>query len=154
MFYFMAILNKLGKKFNCLAKNAVQKSSEVMEITKLNLNINTEEDALNDLFIKLGKYCFEKYTNGDITDNTVAELCEEVKIHQENISYFREKIREIKNQIICASCGKENLKTNEVCSKCGKSLAVKDEITDVEKNEKSEQEPERNENDTGASENQ
>jgi ribosomal protein L40E len=145
----MTIFNKLGKKFNCLAKNAVQKSSEVMEITKLNLNINTEEEALNDLFDKLGKYCFEKYTKGDISDSTVTEICEDIKIHQENIGYFREKINEVKNVVICVSCGKENPKTNEVCSKCDKSLVGKDEIIEVVKNE-----TEQNENETGASENQ
>ena len=144
----MAIFNKLGKKINGLAKNAVQKSSEVMEITKLNVNINTEEEGLNDLFIKLGKYCFEKYIKGETTDNTVAEICKEIKIHQENINYFKEKVNEIKNVITCASCGKENPKTNEMCGKCGKPLVGKDEIIEVVKNDS-----ESNKNETGANEN-
>jgi len=145
----MAIFNKLGKKINGIAKNAVQKSSEVMEITKFNVNINTEEEALNDLFVKLGKYCFNKYTNGETADNSVAEICNEIKIHQENINYFKEKIRELKNVIICVSCGKENPNTNELCSKCRKPLVGKDQIIEVVKDE-----PERHENETGADENQ
>lgn len=131
----MAIFNKIGKKINIIAKNAVNKSSEVMEISKLNLNINTEEDGLSDLYRQLGEYCFEKYNNGETTDKNVAEICEDIKIHLENISYFKEKINEIKKVIICANCGKENSKTNEVCSKCREPLVEKNEEINVEQTE-------------------
>jgi len=143
----MAIINKIGKKINVFAKNAVQKSNEVMEISKLNVNINTEEDGLNDLYRKLGEYCFEKYTNGETKDNTIEEIAKEILIHQENIVYFKEKINEIKNVIVCPACGKENIKTKDICSKCKKPLLVNDAQTEVVTDD-----VEQSANDTGASE--
>lgn len=133
----MTFFNKLKGKAGCFAQKAAKKSGKMMEITKLNMNISTEKEALKSLYHELGEYCFKKYTSGETNDSTVAELCEEVKIHLENIDFFNEKINEVKNMTVCSSCGNEMLKTNEFCGKCGVKVNAKGEQVE-EKSEKAE----------------
>ncbi|MGI6588856.1 MAG: zinc-ribbon domain-containing protein [Peptococcia bacterium] len=123
----MTFFNKLKKKVSCFVQSAAQKSGEVMEITKLNMNIKTEKDGIESLYHQLGEYCFQKYNNGETNDSTVAGLCEKVKIHLENIDFFEVKINEIKNMVVCSSCGNKILKTNKFCSKCGAKVNAQEE---------------------------
>lgn len=119
----MAFFSNLREKVGSMTR----KSNKVMEIKKLKKNIRTEEDGLKVLYRKLGEYCFEKYITGEINDSIVAELGEDIKIHLENINFFQEKIKEIKNTVLCSSCGSKTLKTNKFCDKCGAKLGAKDE---------------------------
>jgi rRNA maturation endonuclease Nob1 len=123
----MAFLNNLKDKVGNLAQSAAQKSGEVVEITKLNMNIKTEKEGIESLYQQLGEYCFRKYASGETDDQKVTELCEQVKIHLENIDFFEEKINEIKNMVVCPSCGNKILKANKFCGKCGAKVNAQEE---------------------------
>ena len=46
----MNILDNISKRVSEVAQVAAKKSSEVVEITKLNMSINTEEDKVQKLY--------------------------------------------------------------------------------------------------------
>jgi hypothetical protein len=118
----MTLINNLGKKLGGIAQNAAKKSGDVVEITKLNLNINSEEDSIKKVFYEMGKYCYEGFERGEVTDEILIEFCNKIKEHKEIICSYNAKINQIKNIVICPSCGSEVEKIYTFCGKCGKEL--------------------------------
>ncbi len=121
----MAFLENLGKKVGEAAQAAAKKSGELVEITKLNVNIGSEEDKIQKLYTQIGKSVYEKYSVSGDADENVVENCETIKVHEHNIKTLREKILEVKNVKTCTHCGAEMEKTQVFCSKCG----TKNEVT-------------------------
>lgn len=115
----MAFLENLGKKVGEAAQAAAKKSGELVEITKLNVNIGSEEDKIQKLYTQIGKTIFEKYSKEGTVDSDVQQSCEEIKVHEQNIKALKEKIMEVKNIKLCISCGTEMERTQIFCSKCG-----------------------------------
>ena len=115
----MAFLENLGKKVGEAAQAAAKKSGELVEITKLNVNIGSEEDKIQKLYTQIGKTVFEKYSASGDADENVVENCEAIKVHEHNIKALKEKILEVKNVKTCTHCGAEMERTQVFCSKCG-----------------------------------
>ena len=115
----MAFLENLGKKVGEAAQAAAKKSGELVETTKLNVNIGSEEDKIQKLYTQIGKTIFEKYSATGTVDQDVQENCEAIKVHGQNIKSLKEKIMEVKNVKSCVSCGTEMDRAQIFCSKCG-----------------------------------
>lgn len=115
----MAFLENLGKKVGEAAQAAAKKSGELVEVTKLNVNINTEEDKIQKLYTQIGKTVFEKYAASGEAIDEIREACEAITVHEQNIRGIREKIAEVKGTKQCVGCGAEMEKTQVFCSKCG-----------------------------------
>ncbi len=122
----MALFDNLGKKLGDVAQNAAKKSSEMVEITKINMSIKSEEDSINKIYNEIGKHCFGKFENGNESDSAIIEFCEKIKNHKANINGYEEKINEIKNIRICEDCGNEIIRTSTFCSKCGAKIENND----------------------------
>lgn len=115
----MAFLENLGKKVGEAAQAAAKKSGELVEITKLNVNIGSEEDKVQKLYAQIGKTIYEKYDASGTVDQDVQENCEAIKVHEQNIKALKEKIMEVKNMKNCINCGTEMERAQVFCSKCG-----------------------------------
>ena len=115
----MAFLENLGKKVGEAAQAAAKKSGELVETTKLNVNINSEEDKIQKIYTQIGKTLSEKYSATGVADDDVKESCEAVKVHEQNIKSLRDKIMEVKGSKLCINCGTEMDKAQVFCSKCG-----------------------------------
>lgn len=127
----MAFLENLGKKVGEAAQAAAKKSGELVEITKLNVNIGSEEDKIQKLYTQIGKTVYEKYGASGVADSDVKDNCEAIKVHEQNIKALRDKIQEVKNVKSCTSCGAEMDKGQLFCSKCG----AKNEVTQSQEEE-------------------
>ncbi len=115
----MAFLENIGKKVGEAAQAAAKKSGELVEITKLNVNIGSEEDKIQKLYTQIGKSVYEKYSVAGAVDQDVLESCEAIKVHEQNIKSLKEKILEVKNIKSCVSCGAEMERAQIYCSRCG-----------------------------------
>ena len=115
----MAFLENLGKKVGEAAQAAAKKSGELVEITKLNVNIGSEEDKMQKLYTQIGKTIFEKYSATGAADIDVQENCEAIRVHEQNIKALKEKIMEVKSVKLCIGCGTEMERGQVFCSKCG-----------------------------------
>lgn len=111
----MAFLENLGKA----AQAAAKKSGELVEVTKLNVNINSEEDKIQKLYAQIGKSVFERYSASGEASDDIRETCEAITVHEQNIKGLRDKIAEVKGTKQCIGCGTEMEKTQIFCSKCG-----------------------------------
>ncbi len=115
----MAFLENLGKRVGEATQAVAKKSGELVETTKLSVNIGSEEEKVHKLYAQIGKALYEKYTATGIIDEDVKASCEAVRVHEQNIKALKDKMAEIKGTKLCISCGAEMEKTQLYCSKCG-----------------------------------
>lgn len=115
----MAFLENLGKKIGETAQAAAKKSSELVEVTKLNSNISAEEEKIQRLYSQMGKAAYQKFTETGNTDDYLREACEQIAAHEQNIKALKEKIAEVKGIKSCIGCGAEMERAQIFCSKCG-----------------------------------
>ena len=67
----MAFFDKIGN----LARSVSDKTGDMLEISKLNAQIRSNEDDIEELKLKLGDYIWTKFDSGVIMDEKATELC-------------------------------------------------------------------------------
>ena len=118
----MSFIDSLSRNFGETAKKAVKKSGEVVEITKLNLQISNQEDKANQLYSEIGKKLYNKYNRGDTVDAGVVGFCEQVDEIEAGIRVTRRRLADMKNTRICPECKAEVKKECVFCPKCGEKV--------------------------------
>ncbi len=112
----MAFMDDL-KKFG---KNVAQKSSDMVETTKINMSISQEKDKVNKIFYEMGAAVYEQYKAGN--DVGLGEQCMQVAEMEAKIAELQAKIMEIKNTAKCPGCGAEVSAETVFCANCGTKL--------------------------------
>ena len=121
----MAFLDKL----NDIAKNIGDKTSDVIETTKLSAKIMAEKKEARDELEKIGTYYYEFYAKGGQVAPEVVELCKTVKTHYDAAERFQAEIDRIKaeeestKKKFCPVCGIEVAVDAKFCPACGEMLA-------------------------------
>lgn len=115
----MSVFENLTKKVTETAKAAARKSGDIVEVTKLNMNISSEEDKIKKVYTDIGKTVYESFDKGEEIPDNFKELCEKVRVHFKNIEEMKEKILELKSVKICPSCEAELDADVAFCPKCG-----------------------------------
>ncbi|MCX8131755.1 MAG: zinc-ribbon domain-containing protein [Clostridia bacterium] len=115
----MSVFENITKKVSDTAKAAAKKSSELVEVTKLNMNISAEEDKIKKAYADIGKLVYQAYSNGEEVAEAYKELCSSIVGFEENVKATKQKIMELKNMKTCAGCGTELETETAFCSKCG-----------------------------------
>lgn len=114
-------LSKIAKTVGDGAATVAKKSGEIVETSKLNLNISSEKNNIEKLYKEIGEMIFEKYKNGAMIDVDLEEACKSIEESNDNIERIKEKIEEIK-----ANKGDDNIDKDEdeedenACSCCEK----------------------------------
>ena len=108
-----------GKKF---AKIAIDKTTNAVDITKLNLAKNEADSKANKLFAKIGEVIYEKYKDGGEFSSEIEEILIEIDKFKAEADELKEQIAALKSTSACPSCGQQNDKSSEYCSKCGAKL--------------------------------
>ncbi len=116
----MSVLDNITKKVTDTAKAAAKKSGSVVEVTRLNININTEEEKIRKIYTDIGKQLYEDYNEGKIVGEKLLEHCLKIDDIIGSIADMREKILELKNIKACPNCGMELDIEMEYCYKCGR----------------------------------
>ena len=91
---FMDFFSDLGKKLGDAAEATVSKANELVEVTKLNAQIASEEKQINKLYAEIGKIVFEH--DKEDPNEAIADQCSQIIVAQENIEYLKRKIEEAK----------------------------------------------------------
>ncbi len=142
----MSVLDNITKKVTDTAKAAAKKSGSVVEVTRLNININAEEEKIRKIYSEMGKQLYEDYNEGKIVGEKLLEHCLKIDEIIGGIADMREKILELKNIKACPNCGMELDIEMEYCYKCGRK---QDEPQREEIAEKSESGREESNSDKG-----
>lgn len=112
----MAFIDDL-KKFG---KNVAQKSSDMVETTKLNMSITQEREKINKLYNEIGAAVYEQYKLGN--DLGLGDKCMQIAEHEAKIEEYQAKILEIKNAMKCPGCGAEVSAETTFCANCGTKI--------------------------------
>lgn len=115
----MSFFESLSKKVSNTARTAAKKSSNLVEITKLNISIGAEEDKINKTYAEIGKLVYSQFASGKNVPEEYRTQCEAIKSCQENIKSLKNQIMALKNMKICTACGAELEIDSMFCSKCG-----------------------------------
>lgn len=115
----MSVFENFTKKVTETAKAAAKKSGDLVEVTKLNMNISNEEGKIEKAYEEIGKLVYESFKRGEEVAEAFRGQCELIRSYEEVISEMKQKILELKSVKICPSCGSELALDVAFCSKCG-----------------------------------
>jgi dolichyl-phosphate-mannose-protein mannosyltransferase len=79
-----------------MAKNAADKTNDMIEVNRLNSKISAEKVKITDYKNTIGEYYWAKYNSGDAIDPDAAKICEEIKNCQNIIEDLNQEIAKIK----------------------------------------------------------
>lgn len=77
-----------------------KKSNDILEISKLALSVNSQENKLADLYAKIGKKICDKYEQDVYIDPELTDDCNEVLQIRNSLYEIKEKIEEIKTKTV------------------------------------------------------
>ncbi|MBS6396104.1 MAG: hypothetical protein KH452_02975 [Clostridiales bacterium] len=72
-------------KVNAFAKAAADKTTEVIEDTKLKTQILSDEKSIRELEEKIGAHYYQQFLLGKEVDEAVLEYCTAISVHKANI---------------------------------------------------------------------
>ena len=101
------------------AGKAVEKSNQLIDITKLNFKVSDLKSDIEKTYKAIGLKIFEDYKNGEATPEEIAELCKLIEENYEKIEVLKSQIADIKNMKKCPECGKFISADSSIRSGCG-----------------------------------
>jgi chromosome segregation ATPase len=120
----MSIFENISKKVTETARAAAKKSGDIVEVTKLNINISAEEDKIKKTFTDIGKIVYDSYAKKEDMADNFRELCKQVESYEKNIEDMKKKILELRKIKICPECDTELDIEMAYCHKCGEEQEV------------------------------
>ena len=118
----MDFFNDLGKRFSSVAKTVTEKTRDSVEVSRLAGDLRTQKNALEQLYVELGKVCYALRMGEDADPKLAEQLAESIRRTRERIEELtaqRDALRDVKR---CLSCGAVMPKNAKFCSNCGKRL--------------------------------
>jgi hypothetical protein len=115
----------IGKFFARTARGAADKTSSMVEKSKINSQMSGEQKEIDKLYQEIGISILERAAAGEIELNERENLMrEEISAHTDRIKDFRKVLASLKNMKICPAC--ESLIAIDVafCPKCGAPTPV------------------------------
>ncbi len=120
----MSFFNKLGKKIEDATQTAAKKSNELVETTKINVEIKSEEDKIGKLYLEIGKKVYENCSIDDEIFKGFKEICDQIENSKTKIEKLKERALKMKNIKLCSNCNEELSKDNKYCDQCGMKQEV------------------------------
>lgn len=125
------------KKLGSIAKGAVDKTGEMIEISKLNAKIGDRKSKIAACKMRIGENYWIKYQKGEALEAEVSGICAGIKAESELIEKYTNEIQKIKttqtpapanavteiSAVNCAACGMANPSRYKYCSGCGAAIA-------------------------------
>ncbi|ADQ41772.1 hypothetical protein Calkr_2322 [Caldicellulosiruptor acetigenus I77R1B] len=116
----MTNIKNLKMKITNVANSAIKKSNDLVEVTKINLKINSLESEIEELYKKIGMDVFQKYMNGiDELQLKYEQECDLIKTKYDEIMKLKQKAALLKGFKFCQKCNSEIEAEYVYCPKCG-----------------------------------
>lgn len=118
----MSKLDELILKAKDLAGVAGSKTQEVVELTKLHLQVTQLKSDIDANYQKLGEIVFELNKAGTQNDELIHMCVSEIQSQLDELAALNHKIDEMKNVVKCPQCMAANPVGALYCARCGFSL--------------------------------
>lgn len=103
-------------------KEAGRKTSETFEVAKLNMKIFDLNSDIEHTYKKLGELVYSANKSGEIQDEEIEDLIDDIDAKKEEIERYRERINLLKNVVVCPVCQESCGRDDRFCKKCGAEL--------------------------------
>jgi ribosomal protein L40E len=101
------------------AGKAYEKSSEIVEVTKINFKISEAQTKIEKDFEEIGRIVYGMYKDGENVSEDLKDVCALIDDKFFEIETLNNQIEEIKQIKICKSCKSKNNQEAKFCSNCG-----------------------------------
>ena len=105
-----------------LAEATQRKTGEIVETTKIKLEIAQLQRELASLYEGLGRLVYDGRTSGESVEDMVEACVSHLKEQNAYLEELQDRLLENKNAIRCAECGAVNDEDSSFCKKCGKAF--------------------------------
>jgi uncharacterized OB-fold protein len=119
-------------------ENVKDKTSGMIETSKLNSKINSEQNAIDAVMKQIGEFYYKKYVETKKSDEGIAGFCKTIDGHNAAITEAKAEIERIKAKtapvaapaaaaatgVVCTACGKEFPSGIKFCTECGGKTAA------------------------------
>lgn len=131
----MGKFDELLYKAKCVANAAGKKTGEMVEISKMKLQVVQFNSDIDKIYKKIGELIYAGSKNSiDVQAEVKVEMAE-IDSVLEQIADLNVKISEAQSTVKCDNCGATNSTDSIFCSRCGRSLSFRE--TQSAKNENS-----------------
>lgn len=93
----MGLFDNLKNVVSDAASSAQSATKEFVEVTKLENNVKHENNEIEDLYKKIGESVYDLYKNGQLTEVSLKDYCENISHHNVIIDELKIKISEVKS---------------------------------------------------------
>ena len=111
--------SKITKSLSESASSVVQKSNDLIGVSRLNDEINNEEKKKDLIYIAIGKVVYNRFINKAELSEEFKHKCEAVLEHDEQIKIIMGKISNVKRIKKCSNCGADMNISINFCPDCG-----------------------------------
>lgn len=108
------------------AQEASKKAQITVEVNRLKMQISSLNKEINRIYAVIGEAVYRQIGEGN--DRTLPEACvdwaRDIDAKLQEIAEIEAKIHELRDELICGSCGHVNPRESKFCSGCGSKLDV------------------------------
>ncbi len=99
-----------------------EKSSQLVELTKLKIKVSQAESEIDKLFELLGTKIYDEYKAGAQFPEEINGVCIALDGKYKELETLVSQADEIKEVQECPACKEKNPSDSKFCSKCGEKL--------------------------------
>lgn len=124
------------------ATEAGKKAQITVEVNRLRLQISSKEKEITTIYARIGESYYQAVQNNELeqVQGELQEYCDLINHKKAEIAEIEDKIRVLRNEKICPSCGNATTLDTKFCSKCGHEFAEEEAEAEADDDSEAEEE--------------
>ena len=118
----MTSVESMLSKAKEMVEAAGRKAGNLTDLAKMKLKLADNEKAIDTTLAALGRLVYESRKNGDLNEETVNELVQQVDELEAANEELQAAIDNNRGRKTCRSCGSANPENAAYCNKCGQKM--------------------------------
>ena len=119
----MAVFEDVLSRAKAMAKTAGKKTEELVEITKLHVQIGDLRREIASLYEGLGRLVYDSRRSEEPVDDLIDACIESLTEQEAALARFEDRVMQNKNAVRCPECGAVNANNATFCNQCGQKLS-------------------------------
>lgn len=118
----MAVFEEILSRAKAVAEAAGRKTGELVETTKLKVEIAELQREIAALYEGLGRLVYDGKISGEPVEDMVEACVAHLQEQNAYLTALQDRVLENKSVVRCAECGAINEDDARFCNQCGKAL--------------------------------